>query len=155
MNPRAEPFERNFIWTFWASSDVHQKFFSNNCVDMDSIPWEKAWLTVREKPLTLWKKQSTWISCHPDGDLKNIALRAGLRDEKDVKDYFFFWGSMRPFFIEGFSCFGTKQICMDGEQMGELALIIWDPYMEMKKGKSRFLIWLFLKSKPYTSWKRK
>ena len=27
-------------------------------------------------------------------------------------------------FIEGFSCFGKKQICMDGEQMGELALII-------------------------------
>jgi len=23
-----------------------------------------------EKPLTLWKKLSTWISCHPDGDLR-------------------------------------------------------------------------------------
>ena len=64
---------------------LHQKFFSNNCVDMDSIPWEKAWLTVREKPLTLWKKQSTWISCHPDGDLKNIALRAGLASPNQLR----------------------------------------------------------------------
>ena len=47
-------------------------------------------------------------------------------------------------FIKWFSCFGTKQIYMDGEQMGELALIIWNPSMEMKKRKSRFLIWLFL-----------
>jgi len=39
MNPWAEPFERNYIWTFWASSYGHQKFFSNNCVEMDSIPW--------------------------------------------------------------------------------------------------------------------
>ena len=75
MNPWAEPFERNFIWTFWASSDVHQKLFSNICVDMDSIPWEKAWLTVREKPLTLWKKQSTWISCHADGWKEHRAAR--------------------------------------------------------------------------------
>ena len=30
-----------------------------------------------EKPLTLWKKLSTWISCHSDEGLKNIALRAG------------------------------------------------------------------------------
>jgi len=49
MNPWAEPFERNFIWTFWASSDVHQKFFSNNCVAMDSIPWEKVLHFVSEK----------------------------------------------------------------------------------------------------------
>ena len=30
-----------------------------------------------EKPLTLWKKLSTWISCHSDEGLKNIALRDG------------------------------------------------------------------------------
>jgi len=24
MNPWAEPFERNYIWTFWASYDGHQ-----------------------------------------------------------------------------------------------------------------------------------
>ena len=38
-----------------------------------------------EKPLTLWKKQSTWISCHPDGDLRTS--RCAL-DEKDEKDLF-------------------------------------------------------------------
>jgi len=61
---------------------------------------------------------------------------------------------MRPFFIEWFSCFGKKQICMDGEQMGELALIICNPYMKINKRKSRFFIWLFLKIKLKDPWKK-
>jgi len=28
-----------------------------------------------EKPLTLWKKQSTWISCHADGGKEHRAAR--------------------------------------------------------------------------------
>ena len=37
-----------------------------------------------EKPLTLWKKQSTWISCHADGELGGwlllvILVRGGRR----------------------------------------------------------------------------
>ena len=50
MNPWAEPFERNF-------------FFSINCVDMDSIPWEKVQtLEFEEKP------HYVLIKSHPDGD---------------------------------------------------------------------------------------
>ena len=37
---------------------------------------------------------------------------------------FFIEGACDRFFIEGFSCFGTKQIYMDGGQIRELALII-------------------------------
>ena len=53
-------------------------------------------------------------------------------------DGFFF--SLENFLLSDFPVFGKKQICMDGEQMGELALIIRNPFMEMNKGKSRFLI---------------
>ena len=40
---------------------LNQKFFSINCVDMDSIPWEKAQLAAEEKPHCVLGKN------HPDG----------------------------------------------------------------------------------------
>ena len=47
------------------------------------LPWRREFM--EHKPLTLWKKQSTWISCHTDGDLKNIALRAGLASPNQLR----------------------------------------------------------------------
>ena len=82
---------------------------------MDSIPWEKAKLSEFGKKLSKWEQYEE-------------NLFSGSHAGKHVH-------RVQPldqsFFIEGFSCFCKKQIYMDGEQMGELALIIWDPYMEM------------------------
>ena len=44
---------------------------------MDSIPWEKVLHCVAEK-----KRTACLIKSHPDGDLKNIALRAGFKGFK-------------------------------------------------------------------------
>ena len=45
---------------------------------MDSIPWEKAQLAAEEKPLRYGKRKALGLHLgHKDGDLKNIALRAG------------------------------------------------------------------------------
>jgi len=40
---------------------LNQKFFSNNSVEMDSIPWEKAQLAAEEKPHCVLGKN------HPGG----------------------------------------------------------------------------------------
>ena len=37
-----------------------------------------------EKPLTLWKKQSTWISCHADGGERTSRCALDEKDEKDL-----------------------------------------------------------------------
>ena len=89
-------------YLMWTSSQRTEHHLQMHCVLADT--WEKAekvraiWrklvfiqIAEREvfshwqKPLTLWKKQSTWISCHPDGDLKNIALRAGLASPNQLR----------------------------------------------------------------------
>ena len=59
----------------------------------------------------------------PSGRLKQH--RAARWIGKDEKDYFIFIeGAGDRFLLSDFPVFGKKQICMDGEQMGELALII-------------------------------
>ena len=45
-------FHLNILSKLWCSS----KFFPNNCVDMDSIPWEKAKLSEFGKKLSKWEQ---------------------------------------------------------------------------------------------------
>ena len=53
---------------------LHHMMFIENSFQTTELTWilslgKKFKLyEFEEKPLTLWKKQSTWISCHPDGD---------------------------------------------------------------------------------------
>ena len=125
-------FYLNILSKLWCSSKILFK----------QLRWHGFYPLIKRQSKIAKNRTACLIKNHPDRDLKNIALRAGWKGLKGL--FLFYWGSMRPFFIEGFSCFGTKQIWMDGEQMGELALIIWNPSMQINKRKSRFLIWLFL-----------
>ena len=127
---------------------LNQKFISINCVDMDSIPWEKVLHCVAEKNSRLSQMSKRELAHILPWRREFMERKPHYVLIKKLKS-FFYWGSMRPFFIEWFSCFGTKQIYMDGGQMKELALVIWNPSMEMKERKSRFLIWLFFKNKAH------
>ena len=76
MNPWAEPFERNFICPLKGILSEHSEqalMFIKNSFQTTALTWilslgkKFKLFEFEEKPLTLWKKQDTWISCHADG----------------------------------------------------------------------------------------
>ena len=100
MNPWAEPFERIFIWTSWASSDVHLK------IPFSQLRWNGFKPSIKsqsliEKKLSKWEQYEENLFSFKLPSEKFLAIGKN-RTACLIKSHpvIFYWGSIRPFFIE-------------------------------------------------------